>query len=270
MESDISIVGTEEKLNAVRLNADLLVKEKKYEIVPLCINWARIFYRNIVHIMQYVLLVQVALAVSVFLGLTIHRSAPFATIPMLLAGLAAVSVFGLNIFNRQPGPRLEDNVEVIKDDRVTSLQVLVIIPFITGIAQAIAAMLSYEIALYASGGVDTAQSAAFITFAASSFVSSLSIKFDSPLFVRFKQIGRTGLYTGGALLFLVLIVTATPLKALWQTGKVGSGFSFWIFFFAVLLSLGPGAITEWMKFLKRDDPAEKRDSDNTTQKGENP
>ena len=62
MESDISFVGTEEKTNAVRLNADLLMKEKRFELIPLCINWARIFYRIVVHIMQYVLMTIFVLA----------------------------------------------------------------------------------------------------------------------------------------------------------------------------------------------------------------
>ena len=260
MESDISVVSAEEKLNAVRLNADLLVKEKKYELMPFCINWARIFYRNVVHIMQYVLLVQVALGISILISLTAHGTVPFERLPMLLAGLGAIIPAGANIFYRLPGPKLEDNKGVLKDDRVASLQVLIIIPLIIGITQAIATMLSYQIALYASGGADTAQSAALITFVMASWFSSLSVKFDGHLLQRLRQIGKIGAITLGLCLFVLLLTVATPLKRLWQTGAAGSGISFWILFFATVLAVIPLVISEWMKFLKKDDPAQGRDS----------
>ncbi len=261
MESDISIVGADEKLNAVRLNSDILVKEKKYELVPLCINWARIFYRNIVHIMQYILLIQVALGISVLISLSTDGSLPFHYFPMLLVGLGVVFPCGMNIFHRFPGPRLEDNKGVLKDDRVASLQVLIIIPFITGSAFAIATMLSRQIAYFACGGLETANLAALVTFIFASYFSSLSIKFDSPIFSHWKEIGKTGLFTGLGAILVSLILVATPLKQLWQSGNVGSGFSPWILFFSLLLSLIPSAIMEWIKFLKKDDDsADRQDS----------
>ncbi len=260
MESDISIVSAEEKQNAVRLNADLLVTQKKYEIIPMCINWARIFYRNIVHIMQYVLLVQVALGLCVFMCLTAHGQTPFHALPLLLAGLGAVIPAGMNIFHRKPGPHLEDNKGVLKDDRVASLQVLIIIPAITGLAQAIAMMLSYQIALFASGGVETARNAALLTFIFASYFSSLSVKFDHPLLFRIKQLGKSEWITAILCLCVSLIITLSPAKLLWQTHAFGSGLSFWILLWAFVSSLIPALISEWMKFLKRDDSAQGRES----------
>jgi len=260
MESDISIVGTEEKQNAVRLNADLLVKEKKYELVPLCINWARIFYRNVVHMMQYILLVQVSLGVAVLLGLCATSSVPFSLLPMVLAGLGACIPSGVNIFHRIPGPRLENNQGVLKDDRVASLVSLIIIPFVAGITQALCVMLSAQIAQYASGSGEVAAGAALITFIFASYFSSLSVKFDSLLIHHQKEIGRTGLVTFLICLATTLLVTVSPLTSLWLGGKSGGGYSFWILFFAGVLSLVPMALMEWIKILNKDDSAPGRES----------
>ena len=179
---------------------------------------------------------------------------------MLLAGLGAIIPAGANIFYRLPGPKLEDNKGVLKDDRVASLQVLIIIPLIIGVVQAIATMLSYRIALYASGGVVTAQNAALVTFVLASWFSSLSVKFDGHLLQRLRQIGKIGACTLGLCVFVLLLTAFKPLNSLWQSGAVGSGFSFWILFFAALLAVIPLVISEWMKFLKKDDPAQGRDS----------
>ncbi len=252
MESDVSVVSADEKLNCVRLNSDILVREKKYELVPLCINWSRIFYRNIVHIMQYILLVQVALGASVLLSFLLTGKEPYHYFPMLITGIAAIVLSGINLFHRLPGPHLEDNKEVLKDDRVASLQVLVIVPFIMGVTQAIAALLSKQISLYASGGVETASSAALMTFLFSSYFSSLSIKFDKPLITCFKNLGKTELVSAVCNVFFALLLCATPIKSLWQTQESGSGFSFWIWFFVFVLSLLPAIMMEWMKFLKND------------------
>ncbi len=260
MESDISVVSTEEKLNSVRLNSDLLVREKKYELVPLCINWARIFYRNIVHIMQYILLVQVALGLSVFIGLCAHQEVPFHLLPMVLCCLGSVLIAGMNVFRRLPGPHLEDNKEVLKDDRVVSLQVLVIIPLIAGAAQALASMLARQIALYASGGVETAGTAALICFVFASFFSALSVKFDRPLLLNLKDLGKTDLFAFLGTVLLSAFLSFGPWTRLWIVGNTGSGLSFWIVFFSILLSLLPATILEWMKFLKKDDSATQRDS----------
>ncbi len=260
MESDISIVATDEKQNSVRLNADLLVREKKYELIPLCINWARIFYRNIVHIMQYVLLIQVTLGLSVFIGLSADGNYPFHLLPAVLASLGSLLVSGINVIYRLPGPNLEDNKEALKDDRVVSLQVLVMIPLIVGAAQAISVMLSRQIALYASGGIETAGAAALICFLFSSYFSSLSIKFDKPLLSHLKDLGKTDFISFVLMLCLSVLLSLNPIRSLWSSGASGSGFSFWIIFFSVLLSLLPTAILEWLKYLKKDDSAIMRNS----------
>lgn len=251
MESDISIVSASEKQNAVRLNADILFQEKRYELVPLCINWARIFYRNIVHIMQYVLLLQVAFGVSVFIGLTANGEAPVALLPMVLTGLGVCIPFGINIFHCLPGPRLENNKGVLKDDRVSSLQVLIIIPLIAGICQALAVMLSHRIALYASGSALTASAASLITMIFGSYFSSLSIKYDEPCVTKMKELGKTELITFAIAVLSALILTVSPLTLLWQ-GSVTS-IRFWPLFFAALLSILPAAVMEFMKYLKKED-----------------
>ncbi len=256
MESDISIVGAGEKQNAVRLNSDLLFCEKKYEFVPLCINWARIFYRNIVHIMQYILLLQVALGMSVFIGLTASGNPPIPLLPMVLAGLGVCIPFGVNIFHRLPGPRLENNKGVLKDDRVSSLQVLIVIPLIAGITQALSVMIAHRIALYASGSSSTASAAAVITLIFAAYFSSLSIKFDDPFVKKMKEFGKTELITFLIAVISAVILVATPM--LWQNGAVS--IRFWPLIFSVLLSVFPAAVMEFMKFLKEDDSASALDS----------
>ncbi len=253
MESDISVVDVEEKQNAVRQNADVLVKEKKYELVPLCINWARILYRNIVHIMQYALLIQIALMLSVFIGFAADGSAPFALLPMVLMGLGVCIPAGMNIFHRLPGPRLEDNKGAIQDDRVASLQVLLVNPMIAGTTQALCVMLSRQIARYASGSDTVGSGAALITFIFSSYFVSLVMKFDHSLFSHLKDIGRCGLITFLSSALFAALFTVTPLTRLWLGEATGSGYSFWILLFAILLSILPSGMLEWMKALKKDD-----------------
>ena len=258
MESDISIVSSGENQNAVRLNSDILLREKKYELVPLCINWARIFYRDIVHIMQYILLLQVALGMSVFVGLTANGTAPVSLLPMLLAGLGVCIPFGVNILHCLPGPKLENNKCVLKDDRVSSLQVLIIIPLIAGTTQALSIMLAHRIALYASGDLKAASAAAMITLIFASYFSSLSIKFDDPFIKRMRELGKTELITFLIAVLSAVLLAYSPMTALWQNGI--ASLRFWPLFFSVLLSFCPAAVMEFMKFLKEDDSASALDS----------
>jgi hypothetical protein len=210
--------------------------------------------------MQFVLLIQVALGLSVFIGLSANGALPFHLLPMVLVTLGSVLISGVNLIHRLPGPHLEANKEALKDDRVVSLQVLVIIPLIAGAAQALSVMLSRQIALYASGGVETASAAALLTFFFSSYFASLSIKFDRPLYIHLKDLGKTDLISFGLTLLSAVLITLPFVRNLWSTGNIGSGFSAWIIFFSVLLSLLPTIILEWMKYLKNDDSANKRDS----------
>ena len=261
MESDVAMASLKEKQNAVRLNADFLVREKKFEHVPLCINWARILYRNLVHIMQYVLFLQIALGLCLFLSLTATKSLPFALLPLVLVGIQAASCGGTNLFLRRPGPRLEDNRGVLKDDRLASFRALIITPLVAGATFALSVLLSRQVAHYASGSDFTASSAALITLIFGAYFASLAMKYDHFLFSHIKDMKRSVLITFLSSVITALIVTASPLTSLWKTGDAGSGFSFWIFLFSLLFSLLPAGMVEWMKFLKKeDDFAPRRDS----------
>ncbi|MBR2634165.1 MAG: cation-transporting P-type ATPase [Clostridia bacterium] len=259
MESDISVVGIGEKQNAVRLNADILVKEKKYELIPLCINWSRILYRNVVHLMQYTLLIQFALGFSVLFSFAADGHVPFDTLPLLICCLGAVIPSGINIPYRDPGPRLEHARSVLREDKVVSLRALMVHPLLAGAVAAICAMLSRQIALYASGGIATANSAALITFTLEAYLLSLSLKFDSPLIRNLKGIGKVGAVTGLMSLLTTVAVSLPFLARMWQQENPGSGLSMWIVFFAVLLSLLPMAVSEWIKSIKKDDLAQSID-----------
>ena len=260
MESDISIVGAEEKLNAVRLNSDILFREKRFELVPFCVNWARIYYRNIVHIMQYVLLMQVTIGASVFIGFTANRAEPFDKLALLIVGVCACIPAGINLFHRHPGPNLEDGVDVLKEDRVASLQVLMIVPILVGVTQALSVMLSRQIAFYATENQLTAATAALITFVSSAFLSSLSLKFDSSLFLNLKELGKSDLITGFACVMTLLVLIVSPLKKLWLDGSLSAPLGVWQFILAILFSFLPFALLEIIKLFKKNDSAKKRDS----------
>lgn len=268
MESDISIVGAEEKLNAVRLNADLIVKEKRYEIIPLCINWARIFYRNVVHIMQFVLLQQVAFALSLFIGITANKSLPFSAVPMLLVGIGACIPSAFNIYHRRPGPYLENNEGVLKDDRIASLRALLLIPFVIGTTQSLCVMLSRQIAFYACGSNFAAAGTALITFVFSAYFLSLSIKFDTPLLENLKEIGKCGIVTFCTTLGLSYLVSFSPLTKLWRGSEAFSFPGIFPILFAFLFSLLPMLMLEGIKFIKIKDESATRVT-HKNQKGEN-
>lgn len=255
MESDISVVGAGEKLKAVRLNSDLLVKGKRYELVPFCINWARIFYRNIVHIMQYILLIQVTLGMAAFIGVTANKEVPFHLLPMLLMGICTCIPAGMNLFRRSPGPKLENNNGVLRGDKVVSLQVLIILPLIVGVVSALCTMISRQIAFYATENLNIAASAAMITFIFSSFFTSLSLKFDSFLHENFKDFGKSELFVFLIDCLASALLCFSPLKKLWLVSEEGGSLSVVLVIFALLFSLLPVLVLEGMKFLKKDDRA---------------
>lgn len=267
MESDVSVVCSDEKRGAVRLNADLLFREKKYDLVPVCINWARIFYRCVVHIMQYQLFVQVAIGLAAFIALTFTPSLVFPMFPLLFCGFAASVAAGINVFCRRPGPRLEHNREVLQDDRVASMRELVIIPVVAGASAALSAMIACRIGLFASGNEAVSGACALITILYSSFFSSLSMKFDSSLFGHVKDLGWSDLYSFLAVFLTSVLLFATPLRSVWLPSSAAAGFGFWTIAFSVLLALVPMGVMEWMKFLKKDDTAAVRDQN--LSKGEN-
>ena len=194
-----------------------------------------------------------ALLFSVFIGFAADGTVPFALLPMVLMGLGVCIPAGMNIFHRSPGPRLEDNKGVIKDDRVASLQVLLVHPLIAGATQALSVMIARQIARYASGSDSVGAGAALITFIFSSYFVSLVIKFDHSLFLHFKDIGKCGLVTFLSSLLFAALLTVSPMTQLWQGQATGSGYSFWILLFAFMFSLLPAGILEWMKVLKKDD-----------------
>ncbi len=266
MEADISIVGAEEKLNAVRLNADLMLKEKRFELIPLCINWARIFYRNVVHIMQYVLLVQVTLGFSAFIGMTANREVPFPVLPMLLSGILVSIPCGINLFRQTPGPRLEDNRYALKDERVFSLRALIILPFLAGAIQAISVMLARQIAFYATGNSGIAAGAALVAFTMSLCFSSISFKFGDPITRSYKQLGRSDVTVFVIALLVSSFFAFTPLGVHWLFANPAKMLGFWPFLFAIILSLFSAFTLEAMKLLKINDSAKSRDYKN--EKGE--
>lgn len=260
MEADISIVGAEEKLNAVRLNADIMLKEKRFELIPLCMNWARIFYTNVVHIMQYVLLLQVTLGLSAFIGMTANKEVPFSVLSMLLSGVLVSIPCGVNLFRQMPGPRLEDSKTALKDERVFSLRALIILPFVVGAIQAISIMLSRQIAFYATGDSSLASGAALITFAFSIFFSSISFKFNDPLTLSYKHLDRSDLVCFFITLVVSCLLVFTPVRLFWMNEVNVKTLGVWPVIFAILLSLLPAITLEVMKFLKINDSATERDS----------
>ncbi len=262
MESDISFVSTKERYHATKLNADILVREKRFDLVPLCINWARTFYRNIVHIMQYTLVLQVALFLTVFIGLASSGTTVFSVLPLLAVSLTICLPSAMNLFHRRPGMKLESNEGVLSKDRIYSLQALLIIPVVVGVATAIAVMLSYRVALFLSGSVDAAAGAALVTFGFSSFFTSLTIKFDDFFYRNVRLLGKTELISFCATVVSLGILIFSPFARLYQSGEAafGSGLSFAGLLFAFLFSLVPFGIMELMKLVKKDDSAQERDS----------
>ncbi len=259
MESDISFVGADEKLNAVRLNSDILLKEKKYELVPFCINWARVSYRNLVHIMQYMILFQISLALCMLIGVTANQQVPFSMLPMIVAGIGLCIPSAMNIFHRKPGTKLEDGIGIPEEERVVSLRVLIAIPLLAGVTQTLAIMIARQIAFYASSSATTAESAALFTLIFASYFSSLALKFDTSIFKNIKEIGKSELITFSCCAIGAVLLTVSPLTRFWQHDSTAS-VPFVICAISFLLALMPLGIIEWMKILKRDDSAIERDS----------
>lgn len=260
MESDVSIVAADERLNAVRLNSDLLSKEKSFDIIPKCINWSRNFYRNVVHVMQYVLLLQATLGVSVFIGFTVNRMVPFDKLSMILMGICSCIPAGINMIHRNPGANIENRIGVLRDDHVFSLRALMIAPLLDGTLQALAVMISRQIAFYSSENTYTASCAAIITFIFSAFFSSLSLKYDTPLFKSIKKIDSIGLFSFGCCILTAFVLTLSPLKSLWQGVAYVAPLGFWPFVLAFALALLPMFMLEVIKLLKKDDSATRSDS----------
>ncbi len=258
MESDVSIVDAEEKTNAVRLNADLFFHRKRFELIPFCINWARIFYRNVVHLMQYVLLNQFALAFAVLISFSVNGTAPIPLLPMVIASLSAPLVSGFNVFHRVPSPRLEDSIGVLKEDRLASVRAMLIVPLLAGTVQAIAMMLSHRVAFYASGSAHLATVAALITYVFSSWINSLTVKYDSSFFGHLKEFGKCELITLLIAVLVIVLTTASPLIWLWHASI--EVLRFWPLFFALIFSFLPFGLLEGIKALRKDDSVALRDS----------
>lgn len=255
MEADVSVVGVEEKLNAVRLNADLIIKEKSFDIIPKCINWARIFYRNIVHIMQYVLLLQFALGLSVFIGFTANHAEPFDKLAMILMGIFACVPAGMNMIHRVPGANLENHVSILMEERVLSLRAFIIVPFLGGTIQALSVMISRQVAFYFTENTITASFAAMITFVFSAFFASLSLKYDLPLFKVSRKVDTLTVVSLLCCIATVCVLTLTPIKTLWIGSAYVASLGFWLFAIALLCSLFPLFMLEAIKMLKKDDIA---------------
>ncbi len=174
-------------------------------------------------------------------------------------GIGVCIPLGVNLFHRTPGSHLEDSKGVLKDDRVASLQVLMVVPMIAGITQALSVMISRQIAYFFTQSEAAASIAAIITFCISAYFSSLSLKFDSSLKQNFKKFGKMEIVSFLSSLFTLLIISLTPLKRIcFQNGDTSIGLL--PILFAVLLSFIPMLMLESMKLMKKDDSAQTRDS----------
>ena len=254
MESDISFADAAESSPAVRMNADVLMRDKKYNLVPLSIHWSRLLYHNLVHIMQFILILQVSLFFSVFLCLTLTGETVYPLFPMIFAGLGAALPCTFNIYHRKPGAVLPRRLGVLKD-RIYSLQVLILIPAIAGLVGAIGMTLSRQITLFSSGSADAACGAGILTMAFSAWFASLSIKTEGPLFRNLREIGRTGLITFLITLFVSVVTVFTPFAKLYNPSyeEKGAGLTFATGALSLLLSLLPMLVIELMKYLRREE-----------------
>lgn len=253
-ESDVSLACAAEKIAAVRLNADVLVREKKFELAPMCIRWARLLVRSIVHILQFILLLQVALCFSVFLSLTLNSQTVYPLPAMIFVGLGAALPAAFNIYHRKPGPAMVKRPVVLKN-RICSLQELIIMPAIAGLVCAIGVTLSRQITLFSSGNTDAASSAGLLTMAFSAWFASLSIKSESAIIYNLRGIGRTGLVTFLVTLAVTGVTVFSPFAALYNPSyaSLGAGLTLATGSIALLLSLLPMLSMELMKYLRRDD-----------------
>ena len=141
---------------------------------------------------------------------------------------------------------------------MASLQVLVIVPFVSGATQALSAMIARQITLHATGSGAAASAAGLITLIFASYFSSLSIKFDRAGFLYWKEFDRTGLITLILAIVSSLIISAEPVLRFWSSQAETFSIPFWGVFFSLLLSLIPAGVMEWMKLIK-DESADRRD-----------
>ena len=253
MEADVSVASLGERSPALRLNADVLTRDKDFDLVPLCIRWSRLLYQNVVHILQFLILLQVSLFFSVFLSLALNRDTVLPLPAMLLAGLGAALPCVFNIYHRRPGPGMPRKVGVLKN-RINSLQLLIIMPALAGLMGAAVMTLSRQITLFSSGSSDAAGGAALLTFVFSAWFASLSLKTEGNVFRHLHQIGKTGLVTLLGTILAAALAVFSPFAALYNPSyeEFGSGLTFATVFLAILLSLFPMLIMEFMKYLKRD------------------
>lgn len=212
IESDVSFCPSAGSDEAARQNADVIL-DGSFELIPECIKYARSFYCNTRHMLQYFLNFQFIMLFSALLPLiftgtfaltsgTVMVYSVFIAIPMAFS-LAVRELRGNELRDVFGGQNLEINI-----------QNLILIPAICGFVGGAVITLSAKVAVAAAVSAQGVNGCAFVTLVSAGISMAYSLSFDGKFdFMILKNKGLI-LFSVLSLGIMSLFVFIKPIGAL--------------------------------------------------------
>ncbi len=218
LEADVSFTTEKARDDTVVRNSDVVLT-KGIDMLPECIKYARSVYRNMRHMLEFLMYSQFTLASSAFMFLIFLPEIGFG--PMQIILYSIISFIPLAIVlscEKVRGTELrlnfgEENVNI-------NFQNLITIPLVCGLVSGLVSAFSARLMLLAGADSTLCRSASFITLAISAVFMAFSVSGDSSFSSRILKNKVLFIISPIVLALSLLTVMTKPFSALFGMGVI--------------------------------------------------
>ncbi|MDD6313143.1 MAG: cation transporting ATPase C-terminal domain-containing protein [Firmicutes bacterium] len=248
-QADISVVSAGEKTPAVRDNADLLLTDDNFDVLPECIKTSRSIYNNILHLLQYIMTMQFVLLFLPTVFLIIEKTTVLNPAAIVLFGVAVILPTAIMLILDRGDPQKLTHTPG-EEAAKFNIYNLVMVPLFSSAAVILSSAISYRVAYFLTSAASSATSATVITLFMSSVLIAFSLRTENTLFS--KGEARTVnpwliALTAVMALFCAVVTGPAPVKGLINTAGIGIKTAV----FSSCLCLLPLAVCELIKIAVR-------------------
>jgi len=207
LESDVSFCLSSVRDDTLARNSDVVLL-KGIDTVLECIKYARCVYRNIRHLLEFLMYSQFSLASASFMFLIFLPQIGFTPIQIMLYSVFVFMPLCFVLSNeRVRGTEL--NLDFGEENVNINFQNLITLPLICGLMSGFASALISRIVLLSGGGIPECRAVGLLTLSLSAVFMSFSVVSDSTLSARmFKN--KMLLLIAPIVLLVSFVMTSAP------------------------------------------------------------
>ena len=246
LESDVSFSVESSRDDSVVRNSDVVLVGG-IELIPECIKFARCVYRNIRHMLEFLMYSQFTLASCAFMFLVFLSEIKFVPIQIILYSMTVFLPLSFVLScERVRGTELklnfgEENVNI-------NFQNLITLPLVCGLSSGLVSALGARLCLLAGSSVGECRGVAFLILALSSVFMAFSVSSDVTLAGVFRN--KLLIVVAPFVITLALVIVFSPalsdLLGMSPVGVKNAFISFAISVVPLLLSMGVQLVKKYV------------------------